>query len=162
MYLKIEISISDKYNIMRLFEFNNHSHNIESLNQFVKWAIERLGIENAPKIKFGTDRDQVRNRRTFGSTSGSGDVWVHIANRNTADIMRTLVHELIHHKQFEQGSAHGEMTEEEEQYIEDEANAIAGRLMREYGKKHEDIYENKKMSRLYLDKSLINTRIRKE
>jgi Zn-dependent peptidase ImmA (M78 family) len=147
---------------MRLFEFDNHSSKVESLKQFVGWAIDRIGIENAPKIKFGTDRDQVRDRRTFGSTSGSGDIWVHIANRNTADIMRTLMHELIHHKQFEQGTAHGAMTEDEEQYIEDEANAIAGRLMREYGKKHEDIYENKKMSRPYLNKSLINTRIRKE
>jgi Zn-dependent peptidase ImmA (M78 family) len=72
------------------------------------------------------------------------------------------MHELVHHRQFEQGTAHSNMTEDEEQYIEDEANAIAGRLMREYGKKHEDIYENKKMSRHDLDKGLINTRIRKE
>jgi hypothetical protein len=128
---------------MRLFEFNNQSSKVESLKQFVRWAIDRIGIQNPPKVKFGTDLDQVRDRRTFGSTSGSGDIWVHIANRNTADVMRTLMHEIVHHRQFEQGTAHGNMTEEEEQYIEDEANAVAGRLMREYGKQHSEIYENK-------------------
>lgn len=144
LYQKSLISDNDKYSIMRLFEFDDTGSKIKALKQFVDWAVERIGIEQPPTIKFGTDRQKVRDRRTFGSTSGSGNIWVHISNRNTADIMRTLVHEMIHHRQFEQGTAHSEMTEDEEQYIEDEANALAGRLMREYGKKHEHIYENKK------------------
>jgi Zn-dependent peptidase ImmA (M78 family) len=129
---------------MRLFEFNQTSSKIESLNQFVKWAIERIDIKNPPTIKFGTDLDQVQQRRTFGSTTSNGDIWVHIKNRNTADVMRTLMHELVHHRQFLDGVAHDEMDEERRQYIEDEANALAGRLMREYGSEHEEIYENNK------------------
>lgn len=129
---------------MRLFEFDTQSSKVDALKQFVGWAIDRIGIENPPTIKFGTDLDQVRKRRTFGSTSGGGDIWVHIENRNAADIMRTLMHELVHHKQFEDGTAHSDMTEDGEQYIEDEANALAGRLMREYGSEHEEIYENNK------------------
>ena len=129
---------------MRLFEFNQPSSKIQSLNNFVRWAIERIGIENPPTIKFGTDLDQVQQRRTFGSTTSNGDIWVHIANRNTADVMRTLMHELVHHQQFLDGVAHDEMEEERKQYIEDEANALAGRLMREYGSEHEEIYENNK------------------
>jgi Zn-dependent peptidase ImmA (M78 family) len=127
---------------MRLFEFDTQSSKVDALKQFVGWAIDRIGITEPPRVKFGTDVEQVRKRRTFGSTSGGGDIWVHIENRNTADIMRTLMHELVHHKQFEDGTAHSDMTEDEEQYIEDEANALAGRLMREYGKQHADIYEN--------------------
>ena len=129
---------------MRLFEFNQPSSKIQSLNNFVRWAIERIGIDNPPTIKFGTDLDQVQQRRTFGSTTSNGDIWVHIANRNTADVMRTLMHELVHHQQFLDGVAHDEMEEERRQYIEDEANALAGRLMREYGSEHEEIYENDK------------------
>lgn len=126
---------------MRLFEFNQSSSKIDSLNKFAKWAIDRIGIENPPTIKFGTDLGQVQQRRTFGSTTSNGDIWVHIKNRNTADVMRTLMHELVHHKQFLDDVAHDEMDEERRQYIEDEANALAGRLMREYGSEHEEIYE---------------------
>lgn len=144
MYLKSLILDNDKYSIMRLFEFDTQSSKVDALKQFVRWAVDRIGISEPPQVKFGTDINQVRKRRTFGSTNGGGEIWVHIQNRNTADIMRTLMHELVHHKQFEDGTAHNKMSEDEEQYIEDEANALAGRLMREYGKKHEDIYENKK------------------
>ena len=129
---------------MRIFEFDQSSSKIKALQEFAKWAIERIGIDNPPQITFGTDVDDVRQRRTFGSTTSNGDIWVHINNRNTADIMRTLMHELVHHKQFLDGTADDSMDEDQRQHIEDEANAIAGRLMREYGGEHEEIYENKK------------------
>lgn len=148
MYQKSLISTQDKYNIMRLFEFDTQSSKVDALKQFVEWAIDRIEIKEPPRVKFGTDVEQVRKRRTFGSTNGGGDIWVHIENRNTADIMRTLMHELVHHKQFEDGTAHSDMTPDEEQYIEDEANALAGRLMREYGKQNADIYENAGRGRL--------------
>jgi hypothetical protein len=61
--------------------------------------------------------------------------------------MRTLCHELIHHKQFEIGTAHDGMNKEQTQSIEDEANAIAGRMMRDYGAEHEEIYESVSISK---------------
>ena len=128
---------------MRLFEFaNDREKRIRQLKDFERWVCEQLKCQ-VSDIDYGFDLDKVKQLRTFGSTASDGNIWVHIDNRNTADIMRTLVHELLHHRQFEQGTAHGDMTDEEEQYIEDEANALAGRLMREYGKQHSEIYENK-------------------
>jgi len=128
---------------MRLSEIKQSQDRVQKIKQFYDWALERLQIENEPELKLSNDLDQVTSKRTFGSTSSDGKVWVHVGNRNTADVLRTLVHELVHVKQFEQGTATTDMDEEEHFRIEDEANAIAGRLMREYGKLHQDIYESR-------------------
>lgn len=127
---------------MKSSDIDKNESKIKQAKQFARWAIDQLGIENEPRIKYSSDMDVVLKNRTFGSTRPNGDVWVHVGNRNTADIMRTLCHELIHVKQFEDGTAHTQMDDEEHQFIEDEANAIAGRMMRKYGKEHAEIYES--------------------
>ena len=129
---------------MRLYEFNQSNDKISRLKEFVEWVCLQIEAKDKPTVKYGTDLDRVKQLRTFGSTKSNGDIWVHIDNRNLADTMRTLAHELIHFKQFEDGTASDDMDDDQRQHIEDEANALAGRLMRAYGKKHEDIYENKK------------------
>lgn len=111
--------------------------------KFITWAKSRLGIKSDIKVKLTNDFDKVKNNRTFGSTKSDGSVWVYVGNRNTADILRTICHELVHCKQFEDGGAHDNMDENERLDVEDQANAIAGRLMREYGKMHVEIYEGK-------------------
>lgn len=137
--------------IMRINELKQSSVKIDDLNRFADWVCDQLKIETMPNIKYGTDLDEVKKKRTFGTTHGNGNIWVYINNRNTADTMRTLCHELIHHKQFEIGTAHDDMSDDENQYVEDEANAIAGRMMREYGAQHSNIYESVKISRLIDD-----------
>lgn len=126
---------------MRLHEIKSQQEKIKQIKKFAEWAISELEIESPPNIKYGNDLGQVTSKRTFGSTSSNGEIWVHVGNRNTADIMRTLAHELTHHRQFEDGTATDGMDDEQRLRIEDEANAIAGRLMRAYGKQHAEIYE---------------------
>lgn len=128
---------------MRLYELHTEDQTVRWCKKFVQWAIEKLDIAGKPNIVYSTDKNQVDQHRTFGSTSHSGDIWVYVGNRNTADVLRTLCHELVHYKQFEDGSAHDHMDKADHQRIEDEANALAGRLMREYGKKYVEIYESK-------------------
>jgi hypothetical protein len=84
----------------------------------------------------------VNKNRSYGSTNSAGEIWTHIGNRTPADAMRTLCHELIHHKQFELGTARDDMDDEQRLKIEDEANAIAGRMLRTYGKIDGSIYES--------------------
>lgn len=128
---------------MKINELNEDGTKIKQLKQFARWACDKLGIEDSENINYGTDIDIVRERHTFGSTSPDGSIWVHVTNRNLADTMRTLCHELVHRKQFEIGTASTDMDEEQRQQIEDEANALAGRMMREYGKKNSEIYESR-------------------
>jgi Zn-dependent peptidase ImmA (M78 family) len=126
---------------MKISELNEDAVKIKNLDRFAKWACEQLGIDSVDDIKYGTDMEPVKTHRTFGSTKPDGAIWVHIKNRNTADIMRTLCHELVHRHQFEIGTAAADMSEDDRQRIEDEANAIAGRMMREYGRLHSTIYD---------------------
>ena len=70
---------------------------------------------------------------------------MYIANRNLADVLRTLGHELTHHRQNELGLLYTQSGETGSP-IEDEANVVAGILMREFGKKNELIYEGVKLN----------------
>jgi Zn-dependent peptidase ImmA (M78 family) len=124
---------------MRLREFAEDKTKI--INDFADWCIKQLKINDNPRITLVTDDDFVKDNRTFGSTSPSGEVLVYLGDRNTADILRTLCHELVHCRQFEIETAHPEMSEQQRQRIEDVANALAGRLLREYGKINYKIYD---------------------
>ena len=110
--------------------------------EFVKFAVNELGINKIPTVKFSYDTNESQTRGTFGYFDPNANhIWIYIKNRNTADILRTLAHELIHHKQgednrLEQGS--GETGSE----IENEANAQAGVLLRKFGKENKGIYES--------------------
>lgn len=128
---------------MRLNEINPSKNKIAMAKKFVIWACKELDIDSIPQIKFGNNKDTVRNRHTFGTTYPDGGIWVYVGERNTADILRTLCHELVHYKQFSTGVAHTEMDDAETLKIEDEANALAGRMLRQYGKENVEIYEGR-------------------
>lgn len=125
---------------MLIREVDQSLNKQEQLRKFCDWACGRLNIKKDPDIRYSDDLDEVERKRTFGSTHPNGEIWVHVGSRIPADIMRTLCHELVHYKQFDVGLASEEMSEEQRQSIEDVANAIAGRLMREYGLKNKNIY----------------------
>lgn len=127
---------------MRIFEIKSSKKPVEIAKDFISWACKKLGISSTPPVKFSNNKEAVKSKRTFGTTHSSGEIWVYVGNRNTADMLRTLCHELVHYKQFEKGTASHSMNKEQHQKIEDEANAMAGRLMREYGKKNVHIYES--------------------
>lgn len=128
---------------MRLQEIDNRRNALQSIKKFVKWVKPRLKIKDEPKIKISNDKEQVKKKRTFGTTQPSGEIWVYLGDRNMADVLRTLVHELVHYGQFDNGKAGLNMSEKQRLAVEDEANAMAGRLMREYGKHNVDIYEGR-------------------
>jgi hypothetical protein len=66
-----------------------------------------------------------------------------------ADILRTLGHELVHRKQDEDGRIDMNSGETGSK-IENEANAKAGVLLREFGQQNKQIYESKKKFGNYL------------
>jgi hypothetical protein len=108
---------------------------------FVQYCKIRLDINNLPTIKFIYDREWATDKRSFGQydpTKKHLDVYV--GNRNLADIFRTLCHELVHHKQNELGQLHAKAGETGSG-IENQANAFAGMIMRDYGKTNDLIYE---------------------
>ena len=137
--------------IMRIFEIQPARQTLKVAHHFISWACKKLGIKSKPDVKFSNDIEEVKDKRTFGTTHPTGEIWVYVGDRNTADMLRTLCHELVHYKQFEKGTANDTMNKKQHQKIEDEANAIAGRLMRQYGKQNVEIYEHNSIANQVVD-----------
>ena len=63
-----------------------------------------------------------------------------VVNRNLADVLRTLGHELVHEKQKIEGRLHVGAGDDGTE-IENEANAEAAIIMRKFGKANPIIFE---------------------
>jgi len=114
---------------------------ILTIEDFVEFAVKRLGINKAPELKFVTNRDWAVERHSFGQYDPSDNtLTIYINNRNMADVLRTLGHELVHHRQNELGKIQNDSGKTGSE-IENEANALAGVLMRDYGRINDTIYE---------------------
>ena len=108
---------------------------------FVKFAAKELGLKQLPSnITLSYNTDDAKNQHSFGHFDPSNDkIWVYVKDKNTADFLRTLAHELVHRKQAEDGRLEMDSGKTGSE-IENEANADAGMLLRKFGKEHEDIY----------------------
>lgn len=61
-------------------------------------------------------------------------------SRALVDILRSLAHELVHAKQHEEGRLDS-LSGEDGSPIENEANSVAGILMRKFQRENRDIYD---------------------
>ncbi len=107
------------------------------LKKFVSYVIDQLKIETNAEIIFLFEHDP-DYPSAGGYLPGQRKVIVAVKNRAIADVMRTLAHELTHHRQFELGMITPADTDN--QSLEDQANVYAGRLVRWFGREHREIY----------------------
>ena len=126
-----------------------------TIGEFIKFAIKNLGLQNTPgSLTLSYDNKQAQDKRTFGFFDPHDKkIWIYVKNRNMADILRTLAHELVHRKQEEDGRLDIKSGETGSP-IEDEANATAGVLLRNFGKINNSIYEGVKKNLNELDFNL--------
>ena len=111
------------------------------VQKFIAWTAKKLHLEKTPKIEFSYDSDEAREGHHTGRhVQGTGEVWVYVANRNMVDILRTVFHELTHVRQGELG-----MIKPGDSYpgspIEAEADMMAGKYMKIFGKAHPEIFQ---------------------
>lgn len=114
----------------------------EILNNFVEFAIKKLDLENdSPNVVVSHKDNDAEEMKSFGKFfPDTNEIKVVGTNRNLADVLRTIAHEIVHYKQNKEGKLNqnsGETGSAEE----NEANALAGVLMREFGKMHPEIFE---------------------
>jgi len=127
--------------------------------KFMAYACNELQIQNPPtfEVRYEYGEDQP----SFGAyVPSQHHISVNPSNRNIVDVLRTLAHELVHAKQNEMGILQPDSGETGSEH-ENDANAIAGILMRDYGKQNPNIYnigmlnevkeERPKVTRIYLD-----------
>ena len=112
------------------------------IKDFTEYCKKFLELDQLPKIEFTQDKNWVLDIHSFGEYKNTPkSLKVYIGNRNLADILRTLSHELVHHRQNELGKMYPHAGSAGSD-IENEANAISGVIMRNYGKRNELIYES--------------------
>ena len=107
----------------------------DALTDFLPLAVKYLELESIPKIKL-LKSIEGKNVPTFGSFQNDNQqVSVNISNRHPNDILRTLAHELVHHKQNELNLLDQDSWKTGSG-AENEANAEAGVIMRMFNQKY--------------------------
>lgn len=112
----------------------------KKLNEFVKFVKGELSIDKMPTISIQNGRGELRTTANYDYTKENKIIKVNGKNRALVDIMRSVAHELVHHKQFEQGRLEKKPPDIGGE-IEDEANAKAGQFIKMYSKKDNSIYD---------------------
>lgn len=116
----------------------------ETVNQsevvnFIKFVYDRLHIDAPlPRIKLQQEKESPDQNRTGWYNPEKNEMWVYTGNRNLIDILRTVAHELAHHKQRLDGntSHNTELAD-----LEGQADQVAGIIMKIYVRKHPEIIE---------------------
>ena len=115
---------------------------VELIKEFIKFTSQVLELKSLPKITLTSDKSQTRTYAHHAHKGKDSHIVVYTGNRSLGDILRSLGHEIIHFAQMQDGSL--------DQYedpgatgsdIENEANAGAGILLRNFGKMYPKIFE---------------------
>lgn len=112
----------------------------EILNDFIKFVKKELDIEKLPTIVIQNNRNGLKTTANYDYRQENKIIKVCGKNRALVDILRSIAHELVHHKQFEQGRLN-ERPPDIGGEIEDEANAKAGQYIKMYSKINDKIYD---------------------
>jgi hypothetical protein len=93
-----------------------------------------LVLDELPEIRL-VNEPVIGNGTSFGEFDGT--IRVVTLGRHPMDVMRTLAHEIVHWKQQTIGA---EMDGTDGSKTENDANAIAGVIMRKFGKKYPEYF----------------------
>ena len=103
------------------------------IKHLVDIAIEELDLTELPEIML-VDKPVIQGM-SFGQFDGN--IRVVYRNRHPVDVMRTIAHELVHWKQRTLGM---DMDGSDGSETENQANAIAGIIMRKFGQMYPEYF----------------------
>lgn len=125
-----------------LTESMNKKDTFSILLDFIRFAAKSLELKQLPKLEFLFDTKKSVENKSFGGYGGH-HIRITVTNRHIMDVCRTLAHELVHFKQDLKGDLDGPgdpgATGSPQ---ENEANAEAAVIMRNWGKKHPDLFKS--------------------
>jgi putative chitinase len=112
------------------------------VHEFIQHTAMELGIDPMPEIVLHTNPEWSTNNHSFGRYDPeSHTLNVSLPNRHVLDVLRTVAHELVHCSQNQQ---HGELPAdagETGSRWENDANARAGIIMRDWANTHPEHFE---------------------
>ena len=127
-YINEEVSLTSDKNIDRL----------DLIQEFVDYVCERLKLGEDVDVNLQQGRDGLTTTAQFNTDTNEIDIYAN--NRHPVDICRSIAHELVHHKQKEEDRLYNGAGEDGTN-IENEANAVAGVMIREFGRENPRLYE---------------------
>lgn len=108
---------------------------VDNVNEYLEL------VQDKPKVIISHDPTEAGEMASFGKyTPETGEIRVVATNRNLADILRTLAHEMVHFKQHLDGKLSTGSNEDGSE-VENEANTIAAIIMRKFGRENPIIFE---------------------
>ena len=108
-----------------------------ALFKFIKFLRDELNLETPFKVQLVTNRSEDLKTYAYYDPS-SGLIKVYCKDRGLADVLRSVAHELIHHLQNQRGELNQPVPDVGGK-IEDEANAVAGQLVKKFGYANPDL-----------------------
>jgi len=109
------------------------------LDNFVDFASNHLDIQTKPPIKLKNFASKVTS---FGGYKpASKEIEIVTGERHPMDVFRTVAHELVHHKQNEDGRLTSSEDGNTGSDIENEANSEAGKILRYWAKKQPGAFD---------------------
>lgn len=137
----VAVGAGSKSNMIKEAVDSNKEENEKILKDFTEYCIKHLRLKETPTIHFADDSFAEQKRALGAYEPESKTIIVVTQHRMMADIMRTLAHELVHRKQDELGLIKNvEENGKTGSPTENVANAVAGIIMRNYGKVDNSIY----------------------
>jgi len=109
------------------------------VKEFGAFIVKKLSITKPFKIELTNSREGLKTYAYYNPHSGL--VRVYAGNRSKADILRSIAHEMVHHQQNQNGKLSHDPKNPIPDIggeIEDEANAVAGQLIKEFSYAHTD------------------------
>lgn len=110
------------------------------LLEFIRFAADHLDLKQLPKFDFKFDTERSVENHSFGGY-GNKHITITIVNRHIMDVCRTLAHELVHFKQDLDNQLDNPNAGETGSPQENEANAEAAVIMRNWGKLHPKLFD---------------------
>jgi len=113
----------------------------EIIDEFLNFCQYALEYNTPAYVELVEDRNELATLASYNLNNNT--VKVYSKNRALADILRSIAHELVHHKQLEDGRIDVDNPPQDiGGVIEDEANAVAGQLVKAFGYEKKEIYES--------------------
>lgn len=137
--------------VYRIDESTNLGSFMTMLEDFASYAATYLDLKTMPPINLVPPQSAT----TFATWSPLG-IDISVSNRHPMDVFRSVAHELVHHKQHEDDELHTESGVTGSDH-ENEANALAGIMMRNYAKDHPDLFELEAVSEGFLHSLLFGS-----
>lgn len=108
---------------------------------FIEFAAKHLELNTLPKFDFVFDSgNSVKNKSFGGYAPGNEHITITVQNRHIMDVCRTLAHELVHYSQDLKNELEDEEAGATGSPQENEANAEAAVIMRNWGRQHPNLF----------------------